>query len=104
MINFTILVILVLPIAFQLIFGNRGTKGVILLSFWKVSLISLFGQVFSVIWNFYLVSELITLSKSRNGWPGIGILILESIAGLVLVIVILSQRYIQYRKAKLSKA
>lgn len=104
MINFTILVILVLPIVFQLIVGNKASKGLISLNFWKVCLISLMAQLLSTIWNFYLVSELITLAKSRNGWPGIGILILELIAVIVLAVVILMQRYLQYRRNKLLKA
>lgn len=103
MIKFTIIVTLFLPMIFQLIFGNKANEGSISLSFWKVSLISLFGQVLSTIWNFFLVNELVSLSASRNGWPVIGILTIELIVGLFLVLMILIQRYIQYRKNKLLK-
>jgi len=87
---------------FQLIFGNKANKDSISLSFWKISLISLFGQVLSTIWNFFLVNELVSLSASRNGWPVIGILTIELIVGLFLILMILIQRYIQKRTLTLT--
>lgn len=102
MINFTIITILILPLVFQLIVGSKANKGQRTLSFWQVSLISLCGQVFSAVCNLLLISELITRNGSRNGLPWIGMLILELMVGGVLLVTILIQGYIQYRRHKIS--
>jgi hypothetical protein len=95
------IVLLFLPLIFQLIFGIKAIKCSISLSFWQVSLISLLGQVFSAIGNLFLISELGRLANSRDGWPWIGVFVIELLVGLVLLTTILVQRNIQYRKNKL---
>jgi len=101
MIKLIMVILLFLPLVFQLIFGIKAIKCSISLSFWQVSLISLLGHVFSAVGNLYLISELGRLANSRDGWPWIGVFVIELFAGLVLLITILIQRYIQYRKNKL---
>jgi len=101
MIILIIIVLLFLPLIFQLVFGIKAINSSISLSFWQVSLISLLGQVFSTIGSLFLMSELLRIANSRDGLPWIGVLIMELFVGLVLIITILIQRYIQYRKIKL---
>ena len=95
------IVLLFLPLIFQLIFGIKAIKCSISLSFWQVSLISLLGQILSAIGNLFLISELGRLANSRDGWPWIGVFVIELFVGLLLIITILVQRNIQYRKNKL---
>jgi len=95
------IVLLFLPLIFQLIFGIKAIKCTISLRFWQVSLISLLGQVFSAIGNLFLISELGRLANSRDGWPWIGVFVIELFVGFVLLITIVLQRNIQYRKNKL---
>lgn len=101
MINLIMIVLLFLPLIFQLIFGIKAIKCTISLRFWQVSLISLLGQVFSAIGNLFLISELGRLANSRDGWPWIGVFVIELFVGFVLLITIVLQRNIQYRKNKL---
>lgn len=98
MIKWIMIVLLFLPLIFQLIFGIKAIKRSISLSFWQISLISLLGQVFSAFGNLYLISELGRLANSRDGLPWIGVFSIELFIGFVLLITILVQRYIQYRK------
>lgn len=103
MINFAIILILLLPLVFQLIFGTKANKGRLSLSFWKISLISLLGQVASAIVNLLFINEMTTRSGSRNGLPFVGMFILELMVGSILVIIIFIQGYVQYRKNKFLK-
>ncbi len=100
MIRLIMIILLVLPLLFQLIFGIKAMNRSISLSFWKVSLISLLGQVLSTVGNLTLMSELIRLNNSRDGLPWIGVLAVEVFVGFLLVLTILIQRYIQYRRNK----
>jgi len=94
------IVILLLPLVFQLIYGIKAMTRRISLSFWQVSLISLLGQVLSAVGNLFIISELGRLANSRDGLPWMGVLVIELFVGFVLLITILIQRYIQYRKNK----
>jgi len=95
------LLLLFLPFIFQLIFGLKAIKCSISLSFWQVSLISLLGHVFFAIMNLYLISELGRHANHRDGLAWIFVFAIELFVGFVLLIAILIQRYIKYRKNKL---
>ena len=95
-----IFLILLLPSIFQIVFGIKAHKGTISLRFWQISLISLLLQVLSAVCDLFLISELISRSGSRHGLPFIGMLILEVMAGGILLVIILIQGYIQFRKNK----
>ena len=96
------LLLLFLPLIFQLIFGIKAIKCSISLNFWQVSLISLLGHVFFAIMNLFLISG---LRRPDNYYRDDGlawyfVFFIELFVGLVLLITILIQRYIQYRKNK----
>ena len=101
MIRLIMIILLVLPLLFQLIFGIKAMNRSISFSFWTVSLISFIGQLFSAIANLFLMSELINHANSRDGLPLIGVLAVEAFVGFVLLLTILVQQYIQYRRNKL---
>ncbi|MBA0883294.1 hypothetical protein [Flavobacterium undicola] len=88
------------PLLFQLISGIKAIKYSISLSFWEVSLISLLGHVAFAIINLEIMSESLRHATHRNGLAWVFLLIMECIVGAILLIVILIQRYIQYRKNK----
>ncbi len=94
------LLLLFLPLIFQLIYGIKAIKCSISLSFWQVSLISLLGHVFFAIANLYLISVLLRHANNREGLGWIFAFGTELFVGFVLLMVMLVQRYIQYRKNK----
>lgn len=91
------------PLLFQLIFGIKAIKYSISLSFWEVSLISLLGHVAFAIINLEIMSESLRHATHRNGLAWVFLLIMECIFGLIVLIVILIQRYIQYRKNRFNE-
>jgi len=94
------LLLLFLPLIFQLFFGIKAIKCSISLSFWQVSLISLLGNIFFAIVNLYLLSELMRHANNRDGLGWIFAFAIELFVGFVLLMAILIQRYIQYRNNK----
>jgi len=92
--------LLLSPLLFQLILGLKAIKHSISLSFLKVSLISLLGHVVFAIINLELMSESLRQATHRNGLAWVFLLIMECIVGLILLVTILIQRYIQYCKNK----
>lgn len=96
------LLLLLLPLIFQLIFGIKAIKCSISLSFLQVSLMSLLGHVFFAIVNLFLLSRLRRPANycRDDGLAWIFVFAIELFVGLVVLITILIQRYIQYRKNK----
>lgn len=88
------------PLLFQFIFGNKVIKDTTSLSFLEVSLISVVVHVAFAIINLELMEESLKHATHRNGLAWVFLLIMECIIGFILLIVILVQRYIQYRKNK----
>ncbi|MEN9906956.1 MAG: hypothetical protein RLZZ540_97 [Bacteroidota bacterium] len=96
----SLFLLLLSPFLFQLIFGIKVIKDTSSLSFLEVSLISLLGHVAFAIINLELMSESLKHATHKCGMAWLGVLMLECVVGFVLLIVILIQRYIQYRKNK----
>lgn len=92
--------LLLSPLLFQLIFGTKAIKDSISLSFWEVTLISSLGHLAFAIINLELMSESLKQATYRCGMAWLGLLMFECVVGIVLLVTILIQRYIQYRKSK----
>ncbi|MBL7970314.1 MAG: hypothetical protein JNL03_02230 [Prolixibacteraceae bacterium] len=101
MIQLVMIVLFILPLVFQIIVGTKAIRHSISLSFWKVSLISLLIQLITTLGNLWLMGVLIRKSASREGLALIGVLAIELVAASVLLVVILIQGYILYRKKRL---
>jgi len=91
------------PLLFQFIFGNKAIEDNTSLSFLEVSLISSVVHVAFAIINLELMGESLKHATHRNGLAWVFLLIMECIVGFILLIVIIVQRYIQYRKNKSKK-
>lgn len=98
MIQLVMIVLFILPLVFQIIVGTKAIRHSISLSFWKVSLISLLVQLITTLGNLWLMGVLIGKAASRDGLAWIGVWVIELVAASVLVVVILIQGYILYRK------
>lgn len=92
--------LLLSPLLFQLIFGIKAIKYSISLSFLEVTLISSLGHVAFAIINLELMSESLKHATHKCGMAWLAVLMMEYFVGFVLLVTILIQRYIQYRKNK----
>ncbi|RVT77562.1 hypothetical protein EOD40_07095 [Flavobacterium sufflavum] len=92
--------LLLSPLLFQLIFGIKAIKDSISLSFLEVILISSLGHVAFAIINLELMGESLKHATHKCGMAWLAVLMMEYLVGFVLLIVILIQLYIQYRKNK----
>ncbi|MEL1241282.1 hypothetical protein [Flavobacterium flavipallidum] len=95
--------LLLSPLVFQLIFGIKVIKESTSFSFLEVILISSLGHVAFAIINLELMGESLKQATYRCGMAWLGLLMLEYFVGFVLLIVILTQLYILYRKNKSEK-
>jgi hypothetical protein len=96
--NLALIVLLTMPLIFQLIFGSKATNPSYSFKFWKVCFISLIGLVLATCMNVFLMTERIKHAGSRDGLPVITILILEGLIGSILVLMVLSQLLIKHRR------
>ncbi|MDP4268803.1 MAG: hypothetical protein Q8909_01620 [Bacteroidota bacterium] len=85
-----------IPIIFQLIWGTKAIKGDVKLKLWQVSVISLIGQILSIIINVNLMSIFITKAGHHDGLPIIGVFAIEGIIGILLLLIILIQALFHY--------
>lgn len=98
-----LLLLLLLPLLFQLIFGIKVIKDITSFSFLEVILISSLGHIVFAIINLELMSESLKHATYKCGMPWLALLMMEYFFGFVLLIVILTQLYILYRKNKSEK-
>lgn len=96
--------LLLSPLLFQLIFGIKVIKDTTSFSFLEVILISSLGHVTFAIINLELMGESLKQATYRCGMAWLGLLVLEYFVGFVLLIVILTQLYLLYRKNKTDNA
>ena len=96
--NLVLIVLLIMPPIFQLIFGSKATNPSYSIKFWKICLISLLGLVLATVLTVLLMTEIIKQSGSRDGLPIAGIFILEAVIGSIMVVMILIQFFIKQRR------
>ena len=96
--NLVLVVLLTMPLIFQLIIGVKATKPSYSFKFWKVCLISSLGLVLTSVLNVFLMTERLKMAGSRDGLPVITILILEALIGSILGLMILIQLFIRHRR------
>jgi hypothetical protein len=96
--NFILLILLTGPLVFQLIYGSKATNPSGSYKFWKISLITLILFVLTSLLNLFIMTERIKLAQSRDGLPFITLLILEACIGSIMVLVVLVQLFIKFRR------
>jgi TRAP-type C4-dicarboxylate transport system permease small subunit len=85
------IILIFLPLLFQIIFGRKAIGGDIKLSFGTVCLISFFGQILSTILEFNII--LSNLQKKSNfcGLPLVGLITVSLFLTFILIITIFIQ-------------
>lgn len=103
MLDLLILIFLVLPLIFQLVFGYKAIIKSTRLNLWEVCLCSFSGQIVSIFINYYLMIESIRESQIKCGLPIFGMVIIGIFFGLLTCIVMIIQAFINYDYNKKDK-
>jgi len=104
MLKIILFILSILPLVFQFVCGNKAISGNTKLKLWQVGIISCAGQVLVTFINLGLMSYFIEKAKSHNGLPFIGVVIISMVAGTLVLLVILVQTVVCFRKSiKLKK-
>ncbi|WP_269240294.1 hypothetical protein [Flavobacterium limnophilum] len=89
-------ILIILPLLFQIIFGRKAIGGDIKLSFGTICLISFFGQILFTILAFNLIVYYLEKNNNACGMPLVGLVMFSLLFTLILSITI----FIQYRIKK----
>ncbi|QKJ63213.1 hypothetical protein [Flavobacterium sp. M31R6] len=85
------IILIILPLLFQIIFGRKAIGGDIKLSFGAVCLISFLGQILLTIFAFKLIVYYLEKNKNACGMPLVGLVMLSLLFSVILFITMLIQ-------------
>lgn len=85
------LILIIIPLLFQIIFGRKAIGGDIKLSFGTVCLISLLGQILFTIFDFKIIVYYLEKNHNACGMPLVGLIMFSLLFTVILFITILIQ-------------
>lgn len=89
------IILLILPLLFQIFFGTKALKKKIKLRFATVCLISFIAQILLTIFDFKLIEYLLEGNNNACGMPLIGVLMLSLVLSLILFAIMIIQHFIR---------
>ena len=89
-------ILIIIPLLFQIIFGRKAIGGDIKLSFGTICLISFLGQILFTILAFNIIVYYLKKNNTACGMPLVGLVMFSLLFTLILLITI----FIQYRIKK----
>ena len=84
-------ILIILPLLFQIIFGRKAIGGDIKLSFGTICLISFFGQILFTILAFNIIVYYLEKNNNACGMPLVGLVMLSLLFSVILFITMLIQ-------------
>lgn len=96
--NLGLIVLVIIPPVFQLIFGSKATNPSYPIDFWRICLISFLGLLLATVLNVSLMTKIIKQSGSKDGLPIAGILFIEAVIGSIMIVIALIQLFIKHRR------
>ena len=90
------IILIILPLLFQIIFGRKAIGGDIKWSFGTICLLSFFGQILFSILAFYIIAYYLQKNNNACGMPLVGLVMFSLLFTVILLITI----FIQYRIKK----
>lgn len=90
------IILIIIPLLFQIIFGRKAIGGDIKLSFGTICLISFLGQILFTIFAFKLIIYYLEKNDNDCGIALVGLIMLSLFFTLILIITI----FIQFRIKK----
>jgi len=85
------IILIILPLLFQIIFGRKAIGGDIKLSFGAVCVISFFSQILLTFFAFKLIVYYLEKNNNACGMPLVGLVMLALLFSVILFITILVQ-------------
>ncbi|WP_163411188.1 hypothetical protein [Flavobacterium ajazii] len=85
------IILIILPLLFQIIFGRKAIGGDIKLSFGAVCLISFLSQILLTISAFKLIAYYLEKNNNACGMPLVGLVMLSLLFSVILFITMLFQ-------------
>ena len=85
------IILIILPLLFQIIFGRKAIGGDIKLSFRTICLISLLGQILLTILAFNIVEYYLKKNNNPCGMAFVGLTMFSFLFTLILIITIINQ-------------
>jgi hypothetical protein len=89
-----------MPMFFQLIFGSKVAYRSMVKKFWKISLISIIGQILMIFLGSYIMISIIKSKGINDGLPIFGTILIGVFLGLITLIIIGFQLYSIYQDKK----
>lgn len=89
-------ILIILPLLFQIIFGRKAIGGDIKMSFGTICLISFLGQILFTILAFNIIVYYLEKNNNACGMPLVGLVMFSLLFTLILLITV----FIQYRIKK----
>ena len=90
------IILIILPLLFQIIFGRKAIGGDIKWSFGTICLLSFLGQILFTILAFYIIAYYLQKNNNACGMPLVGLVMFSLLFTVILLITI----FIQYRIKK----
>lgn len=85
------IILIILPLLFQIIFGRKAIGGDIKLSFGTICLISFFSQIILTIGTFKLIVYYLEKNNNACGMPLVGLVMMSLFFTLILFITMIIQ-------------
>lgn len=89
-------ILIIIPLLFQIIFGRKAIGGDIKLSFGTICLLSFLGQILFTILAFNIIVYYLEKNNNACGMPLVGLVMFSLLFTLILLIIV----FIQYRIKK----
>jgi hypothetical protein len=93
MVIILILILLIIPLIFQIKVGNLAAYRWISLKLWVVCLISFFSEFLMIVLSGYLTMRMLENKGIRDGLPIVGTVMIGVFIGMIMVIIMGFQLY-----------
>jgi hypothetical protein len=85
------IILIILPLLFQIIFGRKAIGGDIKLSFGTVCLISFMGQIAFTIVLFNIIAYYLEKNDNHCGMPLVGLIVISLFLSFILIVTMIIQ-------------
>lgn len=90
---FLILILLILPLLFQLNVGSKAAYRSIAKRFWIISSLTVFGQILMIVVSSYIMITILKDKGIKDGMPIVGVIVIGILFGIILLLIIGFQVY-----------
>jgi len=89
------LILILLPLLFQIIYGRKAIGEDIKLSFGTICLISFFSQIAVTVIDFFIIANVLQRNNNACGMPLVGLIKISLFFTFLLIVTIIVQYFIK---------